>query len=166
MPDRATAATWESEYAEYFAARAVPLRRIAFALCGDWHLAEDLVQTTFVQLFRHWQRLRRESLDAYTRRTLVNTFLNDRRAKRRERVVAQVPESPAAAQEGGADDVRAVLDALPPRQRALVVLRHLDGVSIAEAAELLGISEGSVKSLTSRGLAALRTSLKGVEDGL
>ena len=80
--------------------------------------------------------------------------------------MADVPDRPAPASEGGIEDVRAYLDTLPPRQRALVVLRHLDGISITEAAEILGISEGTVKSMTSRGLASLRTGLKEVEHGL
>jgi RNA polymerase sigma-70 factor (sigma-E family) len=153
--------SWESDYADYFAARAVPLRRLAYGLCGDWHLAEDLVQATFLQLYRHWKRLRQETLDAYTRRALVNAFLSNRRARRHESVSAHPPER--AARSGDPDaliDVRQALAALPPRQRALVVLRHLEDISVAEASELLGIAEGTVKSQTARGLDKLRTALR------
>jgi RNA polymerase sigma-70 factor (sigma-E family) len=152
--------TWESDYADYFAVRAAPLRRLAFGLCGDWHLAEDLTQHTFLQLYRHWRRLEQATLDAYSRRVLVNAFLSDRRVRRRERLMAQLPEEPAQERANGVGlDIRRALDALPPRQRALVVLRHLEDISVAEAAEILGIAEGTVKSQTARGLDKLRTTL-------
>jgi RNA polymerase sigma-70 factor (sigma-E family) len=153
--------TWKSEYADFFAARAVCLRRLGYALSGDWHLAEDLVQQTFLQLYRHWRRLDQPTLDAYARRTLVNAYLSHRRNRRRETVLADVPDRSAA---GDPDvltqvDIRRALDMLPPRQRALVVLRHLEDVSTAEAAEILGIAEGTVKSQTAHGLAKLRSAL-------
>lgn len=84
----------ESELAEYFTARAIWLRRLAYGLSGDWHTAEDLVQATFVRLYRGWGRIRVESLDAYARRTLVNVFLSHRRSRRRESVVEAVPDRP------------------------------------------------------------------------
>jgi RNA polymerase sigma-70 factor (sigma-E family) len=154
--------TWEQEYTEYFTARAAQLRRFSYALCGDWHLAEDLVQTTFLQLYRHWRRVDKSSLDPYSRKVLVNAFLSSRRARRPEQIMAQPPDvagGDAAAALDTALGVRAALAALPPRQRALVVLRHLEDVSVAEAAELLGITEGTVKSQTSHGLAKLRVAL-------
>jgi RNA polymerase sigma-70 factor (sigma-E family) len=150
----------DGEFAEYFAARAAQLRRVAYALCGDWHLAEDLVQHTFVQLYRHWKRIRGETLDAYTRRVLLNAYLTSRRVRGRERVMAEVPDHPAPGPAGEPDtDVLALLAGLPPRQRAVIVLRHLEDLSVTEVAELVGISEGSVKSQTSRGLASLRARL-------
>lgn len=152
--------TWESDYADYFAVRAAPLRRLAFGLCGDWHLAEDLTQHTFLQLYRHWKRLDPATLDAYSRRVLVNAFLSDRRVRKRERLMAQLPDEPASIpSEAIGLDVRRALDALPPRQRALVVLRHLEDISVAEAAEILGVAEGTVKSQTARGLDKLRAML-------
>lgn len=152
--------TLESEYADYFAVRAASLRRLAYGLCGDWHLAEDLTQHTFLQLYRHWKRLEPATLDAYSRRTLVNAFLSHRRLRRREHVVAEPPERAAPIVESGTKlDIRRALAELPPRQRALVVLRHLEDISVAEAAELLGIAEGTVKSQTARGLDKLRAVL-------
>lgn len=154
--------TWESDYAAYFAARAAALRRLAYGLCGDWHLAEDLAQATFLQLYRHWRRLEPGTIDAYARRAVVNAFLSNRRSRRRERLVAEPPEVRVTGDEAHlatALRVRAALDALPPRQRALVVLRHLEDVSVAEAAELLGVSPGTVKSQTARGLDKLRAAL-------
>src|SRR4051812_19230902 len=92
-------ADWEDQFVEYFCARGPPLRRLAYALCGDWHTAEDLVQLTFVRLYRRWAGIRDESVDAYTRQVLVNAFLTDRRARRRESLMADPPERAA----GGAD---------------------------------------------------------------
>jgi RNA polymerase sigma-70 factor (sigma-E family) len=150
----------DAEFAAYFAARATALRRLAYALCGDWHAAEDLVQVTFLRLYRHWRRLRGETLDAYARRTLVNAFLSDRRRRRRETVVADPPERAARdADPAAAVDLRRALATLPPRQRAMVVLRHLEDLPVAEVAALLGLAEGTVKSQTARGVAALRAAL-------
>ncbi|WP_027345951.1 SigE family RNA polymerase sigma factor [Hamadaea tsunoensis] len=155
-----TTAVKDEGFAEYFAARARPLRRVAYAMCGDWHLAEDLVQHTFVQLYRHWRRVRTETVDAYARRTLLNAYLSSTRRSRWERSVAEVPDQPGPDDaDGPAADVLALLAQLPPRQRAMIVLRHLEDLPVAEVAELFGVSEGSVKSQTSRGLAALRTRL-------
>lgn len=152
--------TWQSDYADYFAVRAVPLRRLGYALSGDWHLADDLVQHTFLQLYRHWRRLEKGTLDAYARRTLVNAFLSHRRRYQREQTVAEPPDTLVwPATERPDFDVQAALDALPPRQRALIVLRHLEDISVAEAAELLKITEGTVKSQTARGLDKLRAAL-------
>ncbi|WP_027345177.1 SigE family RNA polymerase sigma factor [Hamadaea tsunoensis] len=150
--------SWTSDYAAYFAGQGVRLRRLAYALGGDWHLAEDLVQHTFLQLFRHWKRLDPVTIDAYARRTLVNAYLSHKRDRRRETVLAEPPDRPAppGADVAGRLDVRRALDELPPRQRVLIVLRHLEDVSTAEAAEILGITEGTVKSQTAHGLANLR----------
>lgn len=136
----------QQEFADYFVARSISLRRLAFALCGDWHLADDLVQHTFLQLYRHWRRIESATLDAYSRRILVNAFLSHRRRYRREQVVAEPPSGAAPdPAEPRSDDLAAALAELPPRQRALVVLRHLEDMSVADAAELLGIAEGTPK---------------------
>ena len=150
----------DQEFADYFAARSISLRRLAFALSGDWHLADDLVQHTFLQLYRHWRRISGDTVDAYARRTLVNAFLSHRRRYRREQVVAEPPDAVMPGSDpGGGGDIAAALATLPPRQRALVVLRHLEDMSVADAAELMGITEGTVKSQTARALEKLRDSL-------
>ena len=152
---------WQSQYAEYFAVRSLPLRQLAYAMCGDWYLADDLVQHTFLQLYRHWRRVEPATLDAYARKVLVNAYLSHRRKYRRESVVADPPDSAAdGPADGRSPAIDAALAALPPRQRALVVLRHMEDMSISEAAELLGIAEGTVKSQTARGLEKLRAALK------
>ena len=155
-------ADWEGQFAEYFSVRAQPLRRLAYSLCGDWHTAEDLVQLTFVRLYRRWPHIRDESVDAYTRRALVNAFLTHRRSRRRESLVAEPPEQAA----GGGDltdslTVRRALADLAPRQRAAVVLRYLEDLPVAEVASLLGITEGTVKSQTARAIQSMRGVLHG-----
>jgi RNA polymerase sigma-70 factor (sigma-E family) len=152
--------SWEADFAEYFAARAVALRRLAYALCADWHTAEDLVQATFLKLYPRWRRIRAETVDAYVRRTLVNTYLSRRRALRREQVFADIPDSAAPDRESvEALDIGRALARLPLGQRVLVVLRYLEDVSVAETAAMLGISEGTVKSQTARAARTLRAAL-------
>jgi RNA polymerase sigma-70 factor (sigma-E family) len=158
---RVARAAWEAEFADYFTARAAPLRRLAYALCGDWHAAEDVVQTAFVKLYRAWRRVRPESMDAYVRRIVVNTYLSHRRDRRRESVLAEPPDpgAPPDPDAGMRVDVARALATLPARQRAMVVLRHLEDLSVAEVSDLLGIAEGTVKSQTARGVQALRQAL-------
>lgn len=152
---------WERDYAEYFAARAQSLRRLAYAMCGDWHQAEDLVQATFIRLYRSWRRIRKETLDAYARRVLINVFLSGARAKGREHSVADVPDhpDPHARDTETRLDLATALSGLPPQQRAMVVLRYLEDLPIAEVARLLKVAEGTVKSQTNRAVTALRAGL-------
>jgi RNA polymerase sigma-70 factor (sigma-E family) len=136
--------------------------RTAALLTGDWHAAEDLVQTCLAKLYRVWPRLDAGvDLDAYLRRMLVNTHRSWWRALwRREAPVAAVPDGAADA---GAEDrnaaavaVRQALRALPPRQRAVLVLRFYEDLPVAEVAALLGCSDGAVKTHTHRGIRRLR----------
>ncbi|MFF5078160.1 SigE family RNA polymerase sigma factor [Actinoplanes sp. NPDC000266] len=153
-------ADWEEQFAEYFRVRAQPLRRLAYSLCGDWHTAEDLVQVTFVRLYRRWTGLRGETVDAYARRVLVNAFLTHRRDRRREALMAEPPERAAdSADPTSKVAVRRALAELGPRQRAAVVLRYLEDLPVAEVAALLGVTEGTVKSQTARALQSMRAVL-------
>jgi RNA polymerase sigma-70 factor (sigma-E family) len=166
----------EQEFAEYFAARRDAVRRSAFLLCGDWHRADDFAQTAFVALHRHWHTVRdRGALDAYVRRTLVRAVIDEsRRPWRRERYGGEVPDiadvTPGALDMGDTVAVRwALRDALgkvPPRQRAVLVLRFLEGLDVTGVAQALGCTEGTVKSQTARGLAALRAELGDALDDL
>jgi RNA polymerase sigma-70 factor (sigma-E family) len=163
----------EQDFAEYFAARRDAVRRSAYLLCGDWHRADDLAQTAFVALHRRWRKIRdRGALDAYVRRTLVRAVIDEsRRPWRRERFVDELPETPGTDGEIG-DSVAtrsALLDglrAVPPRQRAVLVLRFLEGLDVAATAETLKCSQGTVKSQTARGLTALREALGDTLDDL
>jgi RNA polymerase sigma-70 factor (sigma-E family) len=143
-------------FTAYYTARYRPLRRTAYLLCGDWHEAEDLTQAAFVRLYLAWGRVRVDGAHAYARRVLLNEFLGRRR--RRERPVDTVPDRPDPA--GGSPDDRldlsAALRAVPPRQRAVVVLRYWEGLSVDQTAAVLGVTPGTVKSQSARGLAALR----------
>ncbi len=157
------------EFAEFAAATSARLRRTAFLLCGDWHTAEDLAQATLTKLFVSWRRIsRRDEAYAYATRTLVNTYLADRRLKRSgELLTGQLPEFPC---EQPAPELRImVLDALaslPPRTRAVVVLRYWTDMSVEQVAALLGCSEGTVKSQAARGLDKLRPLLGDAAAGL
>ncbi|KAA2260135.1 SigE family RNA polymerase sigma factor [Solihabitans fulvus] len=150
----------DAEFVEYVDARALVMRRTAYLLCGDWHRAEDLVQTALTKIYVAWPRLRKDgSVDAYSRKVLVRTAIDEsRRAfRRRETVVDTLPEVPAAP--GNVDDtvdVRRALVQLPAGQRATVVLRYWEDLTVAETARLLGCTEGTVKSQASKGLATLR----------
>jgi RNA polymerase sigma-70 factor (sigma-E family) len=163
----------EQDFAEYFVARRDAVRRSAYLLCGDWHRADDLAQTAFVALHRRWRKIRdRGALDAYVRRTLVRAVIDEsRRPWRRERFVEELPETPHTGGEIG-DSVAtrsALLDglrAVPPRQRAVLVLRFLEGLDVAATAEALKCSQGTVKSQTARGLTALREALGDTLDDL
>ena len=161
--------TREAEYAEYVRARLGWLRRTAYLLCQDWQGADDLVQTTFTRLYVHWGRARKMvGLDGYTRTILVNAFLADKRSAWSRRITLPgVPEDrPTALSDHDAEiDVRAALRLLPPRQRATVVLRFYCDLPVEDAAEILGVSPGTVKSQTSKALAAMRATLAPVLDG-
>ena len=162
----------DQEFDAYFRARRDAVRRSAYLLCGDWHRADDHAQAAFVALHRHWRRIRdRAALDAWMRRTLVRSVVDEsRRPWRRERATDEVSAMPSVA---GADDGVATrhvlvdgLRAVPPRQRAVLVLRFLEGLDVAATAEALGCSAGTVKSQTAHGLAALRAALGDALDDL
>lgn len=168
----------EQEFAEYFVARQQAVRRTAYLLCGDWHRADDLAQTAFVALHRHWRKVRdKGALDAYVRRTVVRAVIDEsRRPWRRERPVQDMATVPAPAAQVATPDTgervatkEALLEGLrrvPPRQRAVLVLRFLEGLDVSGVAEALGCSEGTVKSQTARGLDALRAALGDALDDL
>ena len=157
-------ASREAEYTEYVQGRLSWLRRTAYLLCQDWQEADDLVQTAITLLYTHWGRARdASSLDAYTRTILVRVFLNERRSAwfRRVTVGTAHLEEPAPFPDHDAVlDVRAALRALPPRQRATIMLRFYCDLPIEDTAVVLGVTAGTVKSQTAKGLAALRASLE------
>src|SRR4051812_11274503 len=149
----------EAGFRSYASARRAALRRTAYLLCGDWHHADDLVQSTLVKLYVAWPRLRQtEAPDAYARRTLVRCFLDERRRPwRREAPVETVADRPTSGDPIDTRlDLRAALDRLPVRQRATLLLRFWVDASVAETADALNCSEGTVKSQTARALTTLR----------
>lgn len=150
----------EAAYVAFATSRRDQLRRIAYGMCGDWHRADDLVQTALVKLYVAWPRVAQGGAeDAYVRKILLNAAIDaSRRPSRRELPTDVVPERvarPGATVEDRVSLV-AALQELPAQQRATVVLRHWLGLSVAETAAELGIAEGTVKSHAFRGLATLR----------
>lgn len=149
----------ESELHEFVTARYGRLRRAAYLLCGDWHRAEDLVQNALARTVVAARRRRIDNLDAYCRTVLLRAFLddNERHWFRRERVRSVVPD--VAIPPGDRTVALTLLQALrslPPRQRAVVVLRYWEDRSVEETADALGVSIGTVKSHAARGLHAMR----------
>jgi RNA polymerase sigma-70 factor (sigma-E family) len=151
--------TAEDEFVEFAGAAAARLRRTAFLLCGDWHTAEDLTQTTLAKVFTAWRRIsHRDAVNAYAMRTLLNTYLAEcRRNRPKELLTGDLPEQP---DETPSPELRlAVLEALatlPPKARAVVVLRYWADLSVDQVAGLLGCSTGNVKSQSARALDKLR----------
>ena len=157
----------EAEYVEYVTARLPALHRAAYLLCGgDADRADDVVQSTITRLYQRWkQASRADNLDAYVHRMLVHTFVDEkRRAWSRVRLLpwAGSDQTDSGEPQAAIDDrgaLVAALRALPPRQRAVLVMRFLLDRPVEEVAEALGCSAGTVKSQTSRGLSVLRDTL-------
>ena len=153
-----------TDFESWLVAREPALQRLALLLTGDEHSAQDLVQTSLAKLYLAWDRLDdRDNLDAYARRILVNEHRTAwRRPWRRREVVTDAPPDragPAIEYDGGREVVWEFVASLPPRQRAVIVLRYYEQLTEAEIAEVLGVSPGTVKSQASRAIAALRARL-------
>jgi RNA polymerase sigma-70 factor (sigma-E family) len=156
--------TRDLEFESWLVAREPALQRTAHLLTGDVHTAQDLVQNTLAKLYLAWDRLRDiDNADAYARRILVNEHRTAwrRPLRRREQVTDEVPDRPAPGQEydGRREAVWRFVCSLPPKQRAVIVLRFYEQLTEPEIAELMGISLGTVKSQSSRALASLRAHL-------
>ncbi len=149
----------EVTFDEFVAARSRALLRTAYLLTHDHALAEDLLQTSLAKLWLAWSRV--DEPDAYVRKVMVTTYASWWRRKwRGETPTAELTDLPASDVYDEADRrdaVRAALRSLPPRQRAVVVLRFHEDMSEAQVAAALGISVGTVKSQTAKALVKLRT---------
>ncbi|MGW2848984.1 SigE family RNA polymerase sigma factor [Streptomyces sp. NPDC001108] len=142
--------------------RRTALFRSAYLLCGDRHEADDLVQATLVKVVLGGRRYGRlDNIEAYARKTLINTFIASRRRFwRREQSYGELPDRPdRTADTDTGLAVRAALARLTDKQRAVLVLRYWEDLSVEVTAELLGMRENTVKSHTARGLAALRAEM-------
>ena len=156
----------DAEFELYVAAARPRLRRLAYSLCGDWHTADDVVQTALAKLYVAWPRVSRASnQDAYVRRTVARTTIDEaRRPWRREHSGLDGLDREAVGMDvADREDLVAALQRLPEMQRKTVVLRHWLGLSVSETAHDLGIAEGTVKSHTSRALSALHELMSEVE---
>ncbi len=161
--------TRETQFREFVSARSAALLRVAYLLCGDLNLAEDLLQTCLTRTYLAWRRLGSiDSLEAYSRRVLFNTATSWWRRKwRGERPTQVLPERPVADQTDRLverDAIWRLLGTLPARQRAVIVLRYYEDLSEIDIAAQLGLSVGTVKSHASRALATLRERLNGDPD--
>ncbi|MDG4772712.1 SigE family RNA polymerase sigma factor [Solwaraspora sp. WMMD792] len=141
------------------------LRRVAYLMCRDWHLAQDLTQITFTRMYASWNRIwPTANLDAYSRRVLINAVSDAmKRRSRTELVLAEPPEPAARPTAGGSTELQvALLQALaefPVRDRAVLVLRYWEDQSVQAVAEILGITSSAVKMCSMRALQRLRTIL-------
>ncbi|RVX47728.1 RNA polymerase sigma-70 factor (sigma-E family) [Nonomuraea polychroma] len=148
-------------FREFVAAHQQSLMRTAYLLTGDAHLAEDLLQSVLLKVLARWPKLTHVgNPQAYARKALVNQYIS----WRRRLVSAELPS--AAPPEGSYSNedstvvrlaVRQALAQLPPRQRAVIILRFYEDLTEHETAKLLKCSIGTVKSQTHHALARLRT---------
>jgi RNA polymerase sigma-70 factor (sigma-E family) len=155
----------EAEFRDFVGAQMEQLRGLAYLTCGDWQVAEDAVLTVLARLYVKWNRIERP--DSYARTAVVRAAIDETRRPwwRREQ-----PNSHAMPDRAGPEDsiravderlrMRAAMRQLPPKLRAVLALRFLEGQSVQQTAETLNCPEGTVKSYTSRGLDALRQILK------
>lgn len=159
----------DARLADYVRGQWPALVRYATALCGDPIEAEEIVQSALVRVALRWPFVRdKDNPDGYVRRAIANGYLTTwRRVRSREMRMAEPPDVVVSADaSAGVDDVmtvRRALATLPPRQRAVLVLRYLEDRSEQETADLLGCSVGTVKSQASKALAKLRNATEGGE---
>ena len=161
----------EVAFVEFAGAVRGRLRRTAYLLCGDWEQASDHVQEGLVRVYVAWPRLTRAGREhAYARKAVVSACLDHAR----RRSSSELPSDPVGDVASAHDlaesvalrtSLLAALATLPPRQRACVVLRYFDDLSVADTAAVLGCSEGTVKSQTSRALTSLRSLFSGSPTG-
>ena len=163
MRERAGAEPFEG----FAAAQLSGLLRPAYYLTGDWDLAQDLVQATLIRMYGAWGRLKPDvDRVAYARTVLVNLYRDQTRSERRARRAAVRAESLSSGEVDlpERDYQRELLLQLPPKQRAVVVLRFLEDLSVRQTADALGVSTGTVKSQTADALKALRAAIETVGD--
>ena len=151
-------------FAEWAQTRARALHRLAYLLCGDWHVAEDLVQEALARVALKWPRVEHmDNPDAYVRRILVNQLNNQRRRKSwRTSATASTPEtavSDTTVEHARNDELMTALRQLPTRQRAVITLRYFEDLPEQEVAGILGCSIGTVKSQAHKALQRLRQTI-------
>lgn len=157
----------EQEFTEFVAERAHALLGVAYALTGNRHAAEDLVQGALAKAFVRWRHIN-GAAESYVRRVIYHDHVSTWRAhRRREYPVANLPDRPYGDPLDSTTELREALRqalrTLPPRQRAVLVLRYLEDRSVEETAEILGCRRGTVGSQTSRALAKLRELVPGLD---
>jgi RNA polymerase sigma-70 factor (sigma-E family) len=152
----------DTDFGEFVTVRGRSLLRSAYLLTGNLADAEDLVQSALAKTYQAWDRIEdRKALEGYVRRAIVNTHISWWRRRRvDEYPTAEIPDQPIADTTGNSelhDTLQRAIDRLPHRMRAAVVLRFFEDMTEAEVADVLGVSQGTVKSTVSRAVAKLRT---------
>lgn len=150
------------DFEEFVCDRAPALMRYATLVTGNRHDAADLLQEALIRVRLAWHRIRRHgNPEGYVRTTMVRLHISSWRRRRREVLMPSVPEAATAGTEfesvDGYDELWRAFAHLPPRQRAVLVLRYFEDLSDAEIADRLGISRGTVRSNAARGLDKLRS---------
>lgn len=140
------------------------LYRYGYLLSGNHADAEDLAQQTLLKAYGSWSKVRAsDAPTAYLRRTLTNTFLSERRPKKRRlEVLTDVPPEQPPAPSTGPEEAMLLwphVTSLPPRQRAVIVLRYYEDLTEQGVADVLGCTRGTVKSTAHRALASLRAAI-------
>lgn len=151
----------DEEFAAFVAAATPRLRRTAYLMCRDWHLAQDLTQLTLAKMYASWGRIwRTANLEAYSRRVLMNAVFDQRKRRSGSEVVlADLPDRPGHPAEPTSElhvTLLRALATLPVRDQAIVVLRHWEDQSVDTVAEILGVSSSVVKMQNMRALGRLR----------
>lgn len=152
----------DAAFGEFVSRRSTQLLRTAYLLTGDRGHAEDLLQTALLKTYRHWDRLRdKEDPAAFVRRVMATSYaMSWRRRRVAESLTGEPPDRGAEATDGAdRDEMWRALATLPPRMRAVLVLRYWEDLSEVETAAVLDCSLGTVKSQASRGLARLRAQI-------
>ena len=157
----ATPSAGDPAFREYVASRGAALLRMALLLTHNLADAEDLVQVALAKTYQAWDRIEdRGAVDGYVRRAMVNTHISWWRRRRVEEYPTDdIPERAVADHAGDGelqDALRRAIERLPRRMRAAVVLRYYEDMTEAEIANVLGVSQGTVKSTVSRAVAKLR----------
>ncbi len=152
------------EFTEYVTARGPALLRFAYVLCGDRHLAEDLVQSVLARVYHRWRRIVVDAPDAYVRRSIVHEYLSwRRRLSNRELTIERLPERAATGTESTLpvrDEMWHLLATLPRTQRVVLTLRFYEDMTFDEIAAVLGTATSTVRVHASRALATLRIRLE------
>ncbi|MEU9831669.1 SigE family RNA polymerase sigma factor [Streptosporangium sp. NPDC048047] len=152
----------EGDFGAFVAARATALLRVAYLACGNKAEAEDLLQTALERTYKNWDRVRYERPEPYVRRIIINTAISQARRRAILNIIPMRILPDRAARSTDVDLRHLLMDALrglPPRQRAVVVLRYWEDLTEAQTAEVLGCTVGTVKSQTSKAMAKLRVAL-------
>jgi RNA polymerase sigma-70 factor (sigma-E family) len=152
----------DADFREFVVSRGRALLRSAFLLTGNLADAEDLLQSALAKTYQAWDRIEdRRALDGYVRRAMANTHISWWRRRRLDEFPTdEIPDLPVADTSGNTelhDTLLRAIDRLPQRMRTAVVLRFFEDMTEAEVAEVLGVSQGTVKSTVSRAVAKLRT---------